>query len=155
MYFITIPANKEQFKNRLTKVRTDGSGWIKYFYDKEADAEWVEYYPYEVDRAPSILKRTDLKGSIEEIINVCLLSNDIEDWRGLGAELSSGKYHITDIAKVLRENAYRWPDKALKEFKKYFSPIDRRNIVGMKIDEVNKSYNEFISSKKEIDEIIK
>ena len=155
MYFITIPANKEQFKKRLSAVRTDESGWIKYYYDDVAKTEWIEYFPYKEDRAPSILKRTDLKGDLRGIVDACLLSEDIEDWRGLAAELSSGQYQIKDIAQVFRENSHRWPDKAKREFKKSFRPTDSRNIVGMKVDEVEKSYNEFIRSRQEINEILK
>ena len=107
MYFITIPANKEQFKKRLSAVRTDESGWIKYYYDDVAKTEWVEYFPYQEDRAPSILKRTDLKGDLRGIVDACLLSEDIEGWRGLAAELSSGQYQVKDIAQVFRENSHR------------------------------------------------
>ena len=155
MYFITIPVVKERFKKELTEVRTDESGWIKYYYDKATEKEWVEYYPYPEDRAPSILKRTDLPNDLESLMNTCFSSNEVEDWRGLGAELSSEKYRIQKIAEVLKANAQKWSEDALKEFKISFRPIDNRNIVGMKIDEVERSYREFVDSKKEIDNIIK
>src|SRR5687767_515308 len=99
MYFITIPADKELFKKKLTVIRTDETGWITYYLDKDSGTEWVEYYPYEEDRAPSILKRTDLGENLKEIMAACFSSDDVEDWRGLGAELSSGKYKISEIAQ--------------------------------------------------------
>jgi len=155
MYFITIPVDKEKFKKELIEVRTDVSGWIKYYYNKSTEQEWVEYYPYQEDRSPSILKRTDLPDDLAGLTSACFSSDDIEDWRGLGAELSSGKYEIKKIAQVLKANAQSWPGKALSEFKKSFRPIDNRNIVGMKVEEVERSYREFTDSKKEIDNIIK
>jgi hypothetical protein len=154
MYFITLPVDKEEFKKKLTEVRSDETGWIKYFYDRNANKEWVEYYPYQEDRVPSILKRTDLTDNLESLMNTCLSSNDIEDWRGLGAELSSGKYDIKEIAQIFKSNKFNWSNSALKEFKKSFRPIDSRNIIGMKIDEVEKTYREFVNAKKEIDNII-
>lgn len=155
MYFITIPAEKEKYKEKLTKVRTDETGWINYYYDKDSATEWVEYYPYEEDRAPAILKRTDLPREVTELMRICFASKDIEDWRGLGAELSSGTYNIKAVAQALKENASNWPNEALKEFKSSFRPVDNRNIIGMNIEEVEKSYNEFIDSQKEIKQIIK
>jgi len=155
MYFITIPADKEEFKKRLTQVRTNETSWIKYYYNKASETEWIEYYPYQEDRAPSIIKRADLTNNLKELMNACFTSVDIEDWRGLGAELSSGKYNIKEIAQVLEENACIWPDIALKEFKGSFRPIDNRNIIGMKVDEVEKSYLDFIISKNRINNIIK
>ncbi|WP_147275735.1 hypothetical protein [Adhaeribacter pallidiroseus] len=152
---MTIPVVKERFKKELTEVRTDESGWIKYYYDKATEKEWVEYYPYQEDRAPSILKRTDLPTELESLMNTCFSSDEVEDWRGLGAELSSKEYGISKIAKVLKANAQKWSGEALSEFKKSFRPIDNRNIIGMKMDEVEKSYREFVDSKKEIDNIIK
>lgn len=154
MYFITIPVDKEQFKNKLTEVKTVETGWIKYFYDMNANKEWVEYYSYQEDKAPSILRRTDLPTDLKGLMNICLSSNDIEDWRGLGAELQTGRYEIKVIAQILKSNIGNWSNSALKEFNKSFRPVDSRNIVGMKIDEVEKTYREFVNAKKEIDNII-
>ena len=155
MYFITIPSEKEQYKKKLTKVSTYETGWINFYYDKDSATEWVEYYPYEEDRAPAILKRTDLPKEVKELMGICFASKDIEDWRGLGAELSSGTYSIKEVAQVLKENAFHWPNEALKEFKSSFRPIDNRNIIGMNMEQVEKSYQEFIDTQNYINQIIK
>ncbi|GEO02545.1 hypothetical protein AAE02nite_02090 [Adhaeribacter aerolatus] len=155
MYFITIPSEKEQYKKKLTKVSTDETGWINFYYNKDSATEWVEYYPYKEDRAPAILKRTDLPKEVKELMEICFASKDIEDWRGLGAELSSGIYSIKEVAQVLKENAFNWPNEALEEFKSSFRPIDNRNIIGMNVEQVEKSYQEFIEAQNYINQIIK
>lgn len=41
----------KQWKERLQKTGTSDEGWTIHYHDPETDERWVEYFPYQEDRA--------------------------------------------------------------------------------------------------------
>ena len=135
----------KRWKERLKKTGSSDDGWTIHHQDPETDEQWVEYFPYHEDRAPSYFRKEEIPGDPEELIRCCLTSSVKDDWQGVGAH-ASGAFDTELVADILEKLHDEVPRKALKEFGRFFQRYDNRDIVGMNYQQVTESYERFLSA---------
>lgn len=148
MYFIT--ENINAVTKTFEQTGKDETGWIIYYKDKD-NKIWEELVID--DRSfKSILKIKDMPNDLFSMMDIIFLSSDKDDWIGLGLILSLGNYSYKEIESFISNNVNKIDKKKLYTFLCNFKPIDNRDIIGKKYNEICSSYDEY---KKTISNIYK
>jgi len=139
MYFIT--ENIEEATKAFEQIGKDETGWIIYYKDKEQKI-WEEILID--DRSfKSLLKRQDIPNDLFCMMDIVFLSSDRNDWIGLGYLLSLGDYSYKEIESYIMSNKDKIDKERLYTFSCNFKPIDNREIIGKKYDEICSSYYDY------------
>ena len=147
------PSSK-RWRDSLEQISSEDGGWTRHFRDPATNQEWTEYFPYSDDRSPSHMRHRNVPDDLEDLFRECLFSRDKDEWRGLGAYVSS-TYHTLEVARILSDLAPELPIKALKVFGKYYRAEDRRQLIGMHYSEIEQSYQEHIRAVEQIKKLTK
>lgn len=155
MYFIVSQSKKLAILQHSTHFGSDPTGWERYHRENSTQTEWVEYFGYNEDRSPTILRRKDLSTTLSELVPACLSSHDEDDWKGLAIHLNYINADLNQLLETFQKHAASFPRNAKSIFRQYFRPADQRNLIGLRVDQVEESYKAFIDISNRISEALK
>lgn len=153
MYFVIENPEHDQLKARLQKKCTDESGCITYYVDPHDGEEWIEYWPYEEDHSPSILRKLNIPAELETLLADCLASDNHDDWYGVAAHFSSSSVDSDALLEILERRKADFSAEALLVFGQNLELPDRRVLIGMTHDQVKASYEALLAKRRRISEI--
>lgn len=155
-YFIFNQVEIENKLNTLKKIQTTVDGWTEYYKDETTNEEWkLTRYHGEYNGGGIPVLQHLPEPSLEQLINIAMTSQNIHDIVGASLELSEReKNKREDFRDKLLDRLLMVDLNYLSDFEKHriktiineselTDPINRRNIIGKSIFEIQEDANYF------------
>ncbi len=123
---------KRQIKliNEMTHLRNNDDEWEAYYHHPSTNEMWKTYFPQVKGhrRGPKILRTEPIPEELDERLALCLTSDNPDDAKGLGVELSVHPEKWEQVIDIVEEHCHDYDWKQLRLFIKNLGVLNYESL---------------------------